>query len=126
MDQLFAQTLHLATRTTEGVGVLVIVVGIVRAGFNYVRQPSATDAYRQVRCTLGRAILLGLELLMAADIVNTVAMEPSWDSVLVLGGIVLIRTFLSLALEVEIGGQWPWHRPRTGKAALGINNRSDS
>ncbi|MDP2780440.1 MULTISPECIES: DUF1622 domain-containing protein [Devosia] len=97
MDQLFAQTLHFATRTIEVVGVLVIVVGIVRAGFNYVRHPSARDAYRQVRCTLRRTILLGPELSVATDIVNTVTMEPSWDSALVLGGVVLIRTFDKLS-----------------------------
>lgn len=125
MVQLFAETLHVTTRTIEVAGVLVIVVGVVQAGFNYIRHPSASDAYRKARCTLGRAVLLGLELLMAADIINTVAMEPSWDSVLVLGGIVLIRSFLSLALEVEIGGRWPWNRSRADNAGLGNDNSSN-
>jgi len=113
MDQLFSDTMHLITRAIETAGVLVIVVGIAMAGVNYFRHPSASDAYRELRSTLGRAILLGLELLVAADIINTVAIEPSWDSVLVLGGIVLIRTFLSLSLEVEIDGRWPWNRSRS-------------
>jgi uncharacterized membrane protein len=122
MDQLFGELLQVATRTIEIAGVLVIVAGIVRAGFNYIRQPSASDAYRKARCTLGRAILLGLELLMAADIINTVTLKPSWDSVMALGGIVLIRTFLSLALEVEIDGRWPWNRSRGHHAGPGSDS----
>ncbi len=60
------------------------------------------------RKTLGRSILTGLELLVAADIIRTVAVEPTLESVLVLGLIVIIRTFLSFSLEVEIDGRWPW------------------
>ncbi len=59
---------------------------------------------------LGRAILLGLELLVAADIIKTVAVTPTLDSVVVLAIIVLIRTFLSWALELEISGRWPWQK----------------
>jgi uncharacterized membrane protein len=68
------------------------------------------DAYRGFRRNLGRAILLGLEFLVAADIINTVAIRPAPRDVLVLAGIVLIRTFLSFSLEVEISGRWPWRR----------------
>jgi uncharacterized membrane protein len=64
--------------------------------------------YRQYRQQLGRSILLGLELLVAADIIRTVAVTPTLTSVAVLGGIVLIRTFLSFSLELEITGRWPW------------------
>lgn len=75
-----------------------------------MRRDRAEDgAYRELRSTLGRAILLGLELLVAADIINTVAIKPGLDSLAVLAGIVLVRTFLSLSLEVEIEGKWPWH-----------------
>ena len=66
---------------------------------------SLYDWYRQ---TLARAILLGLEFLVAADIINTVAVDPSFRSVGVLGMIVLVRTFLSFTLELEITGRWPW------------------
>ena len=62
------------------------------------------------RSSLGRSILLGLEFLVAADIINTVAVEPTISSLLVLAGIVLIRTFLSFSLEVEIDGRWPWQK----------------
>jgi uncharacterized membrane protein len=60
--------------------------------------------------------LLGLEFLVAADIINTVAIEPTLDSVIVLAGIVLIRTFLSWSLEVEIEGRWPWQRAAAERA----------
>ena len=60
------------------------------------------------RRTLGRSILTGLELLVAADIIRTVSIEPTMENVLVLGLIVIIRTFLSMSLEVEINGRWPW------------------
>jgi uncharacterized membrane protein len=108
MDDAFSAALHLTTRTVEAAGVLVIVIGAVFAIGNFLRSPGQANAYGQLRSTLGRAILLGLELLVAADIINTVAIEPSLDSLAVLAGIVLIRTFLSFSLEVEINGRWPW------------------
>lgn len=70
-------------------------------------------AFHALRSNLGRAILLGLELLVAADIINTVAVEPTVQSVLVLAGIVIIRTFLSFSLEIEIEGKLPWRRAET-------------
>jgi uncharacterized membrane protein len=66
--------------------------------------------FQRYRADVGRSILLGLEFLVAADIINTVAIDPSLESLAVLAGIVLIRTFLSFALEVEIEGQLPWQR----------------
>ncbi|KEQ05864.1 DUF1622 domain-containing protein [Pseudorhizobium pelagicum] len=108
MDAMFAQLLHVTTRAIEVAGVAVIVVGIFFAAFNFVKHRARKGAYHELRATLGRAILLGLELLVAADIINTVAIEPTLDSLAVLAGIVLVRTFLSLSLEVEITGRWPW------------------
>ena len=70
------------------------------------------DTYRRFRQQLGRSILLGLELLVAADIIRTVAVTPTLSSVAVLALIVAIRTFLSFSLELEISGRWPWqHQP---------------
>lgn len=95
---------------TAGVAVLVIgaVVAAVRAAQNARKhQP---DTYRLFRQQLGRSILLGLELLVAADIIRTVAVTPSLGSVLVLALIVVIRTFLSFSLELEITGHWPWQK----------------
>lgn len=101
-------------RIIEIGGIAVIVLGIVGASIAVLWQIAngrgASDAFSLYRSNIGRAILLGLELLVAADIINTVAIEPSLQSVIVLAGIVLIRTFLSFSLEVEIEGRWPWDR----------------
>ena len=95
----------------DGAGVLVIVLGLIVAIGRFVSRVShATDSYRQLRQDIGQGILLGLELLVAADIIRTVAIEPTIESVLVLGLIVLIRTFLSMALQVELEGRWHWQR----------------
>ncbi len=97
----------------EAAGIAVIVAGALAATAVFVaatgRQPFR-DAYRTYRQRLGQAILLGLELLVAADIINTVGVDPTLRTVAVLGGIVAIRTFLSFSLEVEIDGAWPWRR----------------
>ncbi len=110
----------------EGVGILGDALGVAvlafatiaaLASFTYrVTRRSPGDHYRRLRIDIGRGILLGLEILVAADIIRTVAIEPSIDSLIVLAGIVLIRTFLSFALEVELTGRWPWQR-RPAEAA---------
>lgn len=109
------QMIHLATLLFEIAGILVILIGsLVSAGL-YLRATftgAAGDAYKALRSNLGRSILLGLELLVAADIINTVAIDPTLQSLAILAGIVLIRTFLSFALEVEIEGRWPWQARR--------------
>src|SRR5262245_8100898 len=93
----------------DGVGVAIIVVGLLYAMIRFAGGLGRSgDPYRQLRRDLGRGILLGLEFLVAADIIRTVAVEPTLQSVLVLGLIALIRTFLSMALEVELEGRWPW------------------
>lgn len=98
----------------EAAGVTVIVVAAVVATFAFVMGGLSSGdwqgALRRYRANLGRGILLGLELLVAADIIGTVAVTPSLENIAVLGGIVLIRTFLSFSLEVEIEGRWPWAR----------------
>jgi uncharacterized membrane protein len=98
--------------TIDGAGVIVIIVGALLAFASAVIRLTRheTDVYRRFREMLGRTILLGLELLVAGDIVRTVAAKPSLTSVAVLGAIVLIRTFLSFSLEVEITGRWPWQK----------------
>lgn len=96
------------------VGVAVLLVGIVLSFGIFARELRRRslfpDAYRGLRRSLGRSILLGLEILVAADIIRTVAVEPTLDNVIVLAGIVAIRTFLSFSLEVELEGRWPWQR----------------
>ena len=93
-------------------GVVALVLGAVIAGVAAARgmMRREPDVYTQFRRALGRAILLGLELLVAADIIRTVATTPTLMSVTVLAIIVLIRTFLSWSLELEISGQWPWQK----------------
>lgn len=97
-------------------GVAVIVVGVVVAsgffGARVVRGGYAHETYRTYRQALGRSILLGLEILVAADIIRTVATTPTFQNVGVLAIIVAIRTFLSLSLEVELEGRWPWSGSR--------------
>lgn len=88
--------------------VLVVFYSVLHSLIKSLPAGTAEDRYRLLRARLGRALLLGLEILVAADIVRTVVLEPTLRSVVVLGLLVLIRTFLSWALEVEIEGHWPW------------------
>ena len=99
----------------DAAGVAVIVLGaVISVGAAAIRlSRHEADNYRRFRQQLGQTILLGLELLVAADIVRTVAAQPNLTSVAVLGAIVLIRTFLSFSLEVEISGRWPWRKDAT-------------
>ena len=98
----------------ELAGVLVIVGGIVLASVIYLvdarRQGDWRNAYDRYRSNLGRGILLGLELLVGADIIFTITSPLTFESVGLLGAIVVIRTFLSFSLETEIEGCWPWQR----------------
>ncbi|MBM6581010.1 DUF1622 domain-containing protein [Microvirga sp. BT689] len=114
MDEWFPAALKVMTRAIEIGGIAIIVLGLLGASIAVVWQVlkghSGSEAFNLYRSNLGRAILLGLEFLVAADIINTVAIEPTLQSLLILGGIVLIRTFLSFSLEVEIEGRWPWER----------------
>ena len=107
----FLEIAEMVGLVVDAAGMLVIVLGLVYAVVRCVlRGLRAPDAYRRLRQDVGRGILLGLEFLVAADIVRTVAVTPTLDGVLVLGLIVVIRTFLSIALQVELEGRWPWQR----------------
>jgi len=120
-----AQMLEVATFVAKlfelsGMGVVVFgtLVAMGKFVFGALGRPAAGESGDErglvstFRRVLGRSILTGLELLVAADIIRTVAIEPTMESVLVLGLIVLIRTFLSFSLEVEIDGKWPWQQGR--------------
>ncbi|MCL6249584.1 DUF1622 domain-containing protein [Altererythrobacter sp. KTW20L] len=94
-------------------GTLIALTLFVKRSLGIGRPPELAgerDIIAAFRRSLGRSILIGLELLVAADIILTVAVRPTWDSVLVLGAIVLIRTFLSVSLEIEIEGRLPWRK----------------
>jgi uncharacterized membrane protein len=101
-------------KVVDAVGIVIVVVGSLAALLPYLvglmRRERSEEAYRRVRRTLGRAILLGLEFLVAGDIIRTVASTPTFTSVGVLAIVVLIRSFLSFSLELEITGTLPWRR----------------
>lgn len=110
----FFEVIETVGKTIDAIGVAVIALGTLIAAAGVVpkiRRKTGT-AYRDFREQLGRSILLGLEFLVAADIIRTVAITPDARSVAVLAGIVLIRTLLSFSLEVEITGRWPWQKDR--------------
>ena len=109
----FAEAVERVGQAVEATGVAIVVVGAAGATVVYLgrwRRRPAEEQYRRYRQAVGRAILLGLEFLLAGDIIRTVAVDPSFRSVGVLAMIVAIRTFLSLELELEIDGRWPWER----------------
>ena len=93
-------------------GVVVIaagvVIGVALFARDLMRQTPVRNAYKRLRTFMGRSLLLGLEFLVAGDIIKTVAIEPTRESVIVLAVIVLVRTVLSLSIDVEIDGRWPW------------------
>jgi uncharacterized membrane protein len=108
----FQHVVELVGTAVDGAGVATIVVGglaaTVLAAVGLVRRRAGV--YRAYRRRLGRSILLGLEFLVAGDIIRTVAVSPTYTSVGVLAVIVAIRTFLSFSLELEITGRWPWQQ----------------
>ena len=104
----------------EALGAVVLVAGVVLsfalAGVAWRRSRQLAKAYLTLRQAFGGTLLFGLEVLVAADLIRTVAVAPTLDNVLVLGLIVVIRTFLSFSLETEIEGVAPWRRARMGGA----------
>lgn len=114
-DQLISD----AVKVVEAAGATIMIVGglwaLVEYAISMLRSASGREAYRQLRQRLGHAILLGLEVLIVGDIVRTIIVDPTIDSVAVLGAIVIIRIVLSFSLEVEIDGVWPWNRWRLEK-----------
>jgi len=123
----FKDAVETVGKVVDGVGVAAIVVGILLATVMSWRSPGpAADRYRLYRQRLGRAILLGLELLVAADIIRTVAVTPTFESAGVLAIIVVIRTFLSFSLEVELEGHWPWSGSKAGSRPAAPPSRRSS
>ncbi|MGH3661323.1 MAG: DUF1622 domain-containing protein [Micromonosporaceae bacterium] len=111
----FAEVAAVAGTSLDAVGVAVIVVGALIAvgvfGYRVLRGQATLATYGLFRQGLGRSILLGLEFLVAGDIIRTVAVSPTFRTVGVLALIVLVRTLLSFSLQVELEGRWPW-QPR--------------
>jgi uncharacterized membrane protein len=114
-DVMIRELIPWVTKALEAAGIAAIAMGAVTATIMAVRRvlgwrELSGVMYEDYRRHLSRGILLGLEFLVAADIIGTVAVEPTFRTVGVLAVIVLIRTFLSLTLEVEVSGVWPWRR----------------
>lgn len=107
--------INLIARVVEFTGVLIMFLGLLFALYKAIlsMRNFTHDVYLEIRQAVGRSILLGLEVLIAADIMATVVTKPTLNSVLVLGFIVLIRTFLSLSLQVELEGRFPWQKKLT-------------
>ena len=113
----FKQAADVVSTGFQVAGIAVLVIGALLAFVLYLkalpRRRETPTAYSDLRRDLGKAILVGLELLVAADIISSVATNPTFATVGVLGLIVLIRTFLSWSLEVEVNGRWPWQSSRS-------------
>lgn len=115
MVEILAHYIDFIAKIVEVIGVLIMFFGLLYAFYRGVRSTGrfTHDTYVEIRQTVGKSILLGLEVLIAADIMATVVTEPTLRSVLVLGFIVLIRTFLSLSLQVELEGRFPWQHSKS-------------
>ena len=117
MEISFDGMMEAVVRGFELGGVAILVVGslaaFVSAARSY-RRVGGRRAYEKARRNVGRAILLGLEFLIIADIVMTITVDPTLESAVALGVIVLVRTFLSFSLEIELEGSLPWRRQESG------------
>jgi uncharacterized membrane protein len=111
-DADFKSTVDVISKVIDGAGVAIVVVGLLLATGVFAFTQRDVDqrrfAYRVYRQQVGKAILLGLEFLVAADIIRTVAVDPNFRNVGVLAVVVAVRTFLSFTLDVELEGRWPW------------------
>lgn len=113
MSPSIHETVDIFAKALELLGVAIVVGAIALSSAVFLRdgvRDGWTPAYQACRSNIGRGILLGLELLVGADIISTITAPLTFDSVGLLAGIVLIRTFLSFSLETEIDGCWPWRR----------------
>jgi len=114
----YEETIEDVVKVVEAVGASIMVFGGLGAFVAFAlrarRAETLHGAYPALRRDLSRCILLGLEVLIIADIVRTIIVDPTLESVAVLGIIVVIRILLSFSLEVEIDGVWPWHRRQLG------------
>jgi len=113
----FRYIMGLAGTVIDAAGVIIIVAGAIIATAKYLfrRSPVEGLPYKIYRQDLGKAIILGLEFLVAGDIIRTVVVSPNLTNVIVLAIIVLIRTVLSMTLQLEVDGCWPWQKKKTAE-----------
>lgn len=102
-------------------GVVIIVAGIAWSTSRFLQRHMAEQHYHRYKIRIGRSLLLGLEMLVAADIVKTIAIEPTFMSLGVLAGLVVVRTFLGWTLVLEIEGRWPWQGEPSRADALSVS-----
>ena len=118
MDLSYQEVMSGAVKVFELVGVAILIVGSIAAFGGYalelVRGTARLTAFKDLRASLGRSILLGLEVLVVADIVRTIVVEPTLESAATLGVIVLVRVLLSFAIDVEVDGVAPWRKKAEG------------
>lgn len=105
----FRHIMEIIGTGVDAIGVIIIVIGALVASVRFFARRNLSG-YKQFREDFGRAILLALEFLVAGDIIRTVVVAPTMENVAVLGLLVLIRTFLSMSMQLEIDGRWPWQR----------------
>lgn len=117
MVEQIVESLELASRAISLVAVLVIVVGFLRAAVRYaaaLRELGPEQSFGRFRVELGRPLLLGLEILVVADVIETITTTPTFGSLVALGILVVIRTAVSWTLTLEVEGNWPW-QPEGGE-----------
>jgi uncharacterized membrane protein len=114
---MYEHVMDLAVRAFEAIGVLILIVGSILAILGYVfelaKGTSSLHAFIDLRARLGRGILLGLEVLVVADIIRTIVVSPTLSSALTLGLIVVVRIALSFAIDIEVDGALPWRKSPT-------------
>ncbi len=125
------ETIEWAALAIEILGATIIVAGVIRVvitrgTIRYLFQLDKPGAFERYKHQMGRSLLLGLEFLVAGDVVRTVALDPNLSNVVVLGLLVLIRTFLSWSLAVEIEARWPWQARRGEDASRTAAEASSS
>jgi len=130
MDMSYDEVISEVVKVVEAVGAGIMVLGALGAllvfAYRALGAGTAHESYEELRRNLGRGILVGLEVLIVADIVRTIIVDPTIESVGVLGVIVVIRIALSFSLEVEIDGFWPWRRwqlTRSGYSKAPLDKR---
>ena len=114
MYELFTNSVSVIGYAIEAVGILIVAIGFINASYQVLtsRSESGENRFETYRRELGRVMMLGLEFLVAGDIIRTVVVDHSMQSILALGLIVLIRTVLVFTIHLEVHGHWPWSTPQ--------------
>jgi uncharacterized membrane protein len=109
-SKILLQVIDFTAQGLEFIGVAVIAIGFIYAGFRSLRhyRQKRSNAYDSLKVSIGKALQLGLEFLIAADIISTVTVEPTREKIVSLALLIVVRTFLSWSIAVEIEGCWPW------------------